>query len=57
MEAKKTAIETIVKMTGCNLAEVTAYINRHYFGGLTDPKRLTFRALQYFKNQLFGSVV
>ena len=57
MEAKKTAIEAIVKITGCDLAEVTAFINRHYLGGLTDPKRLTFRGLQYFKNQLFRGVV
>jgi hypothetical protein len=57
MEAKKNALEAIVKITGCDLAQVTAFINWHYLGGLTDPKRLTFRGLQYFKNRLFRGVV
>jgi len=57
MEAKKYAIEAIVNITGSDLAEVTAFIDRHYLGGLTDPKRLTFRGLQYFKKQHFGGIV
>ena len=57
MEAKKYAIEAIVNITRSDLAEVTAFIDRHYLGGLTDPKRLTLRGLQYFKKQHFGGIV
>jgi hypothetical protein len=53
MEAQKLAVDTIVDTTGCDRAEVTAFIGRYYRGGLKDSKRLTFRGMQFFKKQLF----
>ena len=43
MESQKLAVDTIVYATGCDRAEVTAFIARHYLDGLKDAKRLTFK--------------
>jgi len=43
MESQKLAVDTIVYATGCDRAEVTAFIARQYLGGLKDAKRLTFK--------------
>ncbi|MGC2777982.1 MAG: hypothetical protein WA418_20325 [Bradyrhizobium sp.] len=46
MEAQKTAVDTIVALTGCDRDAVAGFIRRIYQAGVRDPKRLTFKGLQ-----------
>lgn len=49
MEQQRTAVETIVGLTGYERDVVTALVRRFYLAGIHDPKRLIFKALQAMK--------
>jgi hypothetical protein len=47
MDAQKTAVDAVVVLTGCDRDMVTHFIRRQYLSGVRDPKRLTFKGLQF----------
>jgi hypothetical protein len=46
MDAQRIAVDAVVVLTGCDRAQVEAFIRRLYLAGVKDPKRLTFKGLQ-----------
>ena len=47
MDAQKIAVDAVVLLTGFDRATVTRFIRGIYLSGVTDPKRLTFKGLQF----------
>jgi hypothetical protein len=47
MDAQKTAIDAVIVLTGCDRDTVTRFIRGLYLSGVRDPKRLTFKGLQF----------
>jgi hypothetical protein len=47
MDAQKTAVDAVVVLTGCDRDTVTRFIRGLYLSGVRDPKRLTFKGLQF----------
>jgi hypothetical protein len=47
MDAQKTAVDAVVILTGCDRDMVTHFIRGLYLAGVRDPKRLTFKGLQF----------
>jgi hypothetical protein len=47
MDAQKTAVDAVIVLTGCDRDTVTRFIRGLYLSGVTDPKRLTFKGLQF----------
>jgi hypothetical protein len=47
MDAQKIAVDAVIVLTGCDRERVTRFIRRLYLSGVKDPKRLTFKGLQF----------
>jgi hypothetical protein len=47
MEVQKIAIDAVLVLTGCDRDSVTRLIRALYLSGIRDPKRLTFKGLQF----------
>ena len=47
MEAQQIAIDAVIVLTGCDRETITRLIRRLYLSGVKDPKRLTFKGLQF----------
>ena len=49
MDARQIAVDAVVVLTGCKPMAVSDFISQLYLAGMKDPKRLTFKGLQYLQ--------
>ena len=47
MAAQNIAIDAVLLLTGCDRVALTRLIRRLYHCGVRDPKRFTFKGLQF----------
>jgi hypothetical protein len=47
MDAQNIAIDAVLLLTGCDRVALTRLIRRLYHSSVRDPKRLTFKGLQF----------
>ncbi len=49
MDAQQIAVDAVVVLTGCKPVAIADFISQLYLSGVKDPKRLTFKGLQFLK--------
>jgi hypothetical protein len=49
MDAQKIAVDAVVVLTGCDREAMVALIRKIYLSGVRDPKRLTFKGMQFLR--------